>query len=121
MIVNYDVICVVEGEKCADALHSIGLPAVTSIGGSSAARSSDWTPLRGMRVLILPDIDTTEWMSETDAPGTRYARDVEEILTGLGCTVRIKYLPVRAGEDAFDFIEANKRRPRVWLRRMITQ
>ncbi len=110
MTVRFDVICA-EGEKCADALHSIGLAAVTSISGSSSARQADWTPLRGMRVLIVPD---------RDEAGRRYAADVKGILEGLGCTVSAKEPPVKEGEDVWDFIEANKRRPRVWLRRMVT-
>lgn len=68
-------VLVCEGEKCAAALHSLGLPAVTSQGGSQSARRADWTPLSGVpRVAILPDRDT---------PGEAYARTVAEILRGL--------------------------------------
>lgn len=55
---------IVEGEPCATALQSIGLCAVTSLGGSQAAKKADWTPLNGFgAVYILPD---------NDEPGERW-------------------------------------------------
>jgi putative DNA primase/helicase len=66
---------VCEGERCAAALHGLGLPAVTSPGGSQAAHYADWTPLDGVeRVIILPD---------NDAPGAKYADSVAGILAAL--------------------------------------
>ncbi|MGQ9915772.1 MAG: DUF3987 domain-containing protein, partial [Thermogutta sp.] len=59
------VVC--EGEKAADAATRCGLLAVTSAGGAQAAAKTDWSPLSGRRVLILPDYD---------APGEQYADDV---------------------------------------------
>ncbi len=56
-VLEADVVHVVEGEKCADALAALGRVATTSIGGSNAARKSDWEPLRGKRVVIWPDND----------------------------------------------------------------
>jgi len=35
----------VEGEKSAAALHSIGVCAITSLGGSQSAGKADWMPL----------------------------------------------------------------------------
>ena len=74
------VIC--EGEKAADAAARIFRKSVsiTSPGGSQAATKADWTPLDGRLVLIWPD---------ADAPGEKYAREVAEILAGLGCEVSI--------------------------------
>ena len=66
---------IVEGEKCATALHSLGLPAVASLGGAQAAARSDWTPLRRFkRVIIWPDAD--------DA-GEHYAETVCRALAAL--------------------------------------
>jgi len=48
---------VVEGEKTADAAARCGLVATTSPHGCGSADKADWTPLRGMDVLILPDHD----------------------------------------------------------------
>lgn len=75
---NGNRIFVVEGEKCAAALHSLGLAAVSSFGGSNSAHCTDWAPVaRFSEVYLLPD---------NDEPGRRYAEDVGKILTKLsGC------------------------------------
>jgi AAA domain len=49
---------VVEGEPCADALWSIGLPATTNIGGSGKWQSSDTEDLAGtVKTVLCPDRD----------------------------------------------------------------
>lgn len=91
---------VVEGEKCVDALASLGLLATTSAGGSSSAKQSDWTPLAGRDVVILPD---------ADKPGRKYAVEVAEILVALDppAVVRIVDLAPDAadGSDVADLVE----------------
>jgi 5S rRNA maturation endonuclease (ribonuclease M5) len=79
---------VTEGEKCAVKLQSLGLVAVTSASGASAAKQTDWTPLRGRHVIIAPD---------NDDPGERYAQEVAELAHAAGAaSVRI----VRLAEHA---------------------
>lgn len=51
------LVFVVEGEKSADAAQSIGLLATTSAGGSKAAGKTDWSPLAGRSVVLIPDND----------------------------------------------------------------
>ena len=75
---EHNTVFVVEGEACAGALWDIGLAAVTSAHGSSSPQNTDWEPLAGKNVVILPD---------HDAPGIKYARTVAKILTDRGCTV----------------------------------
>ncbi|WP_415878780.1 DUF3987 domain-containing protein [Methylomonas sp. TEB] len=91
---------IVEGEPCATALQSIGLCAVTSLGGSQAAKKADWTPLNGFgAVYILPD---------NDEPGERYAADVAECLAALPQPPKIKTvrLPnLDKGSDVVDWLE----------------
>jgi hypothetical protein len=91
---------VVEGEKCVEALVSLGLLSTTSAGGSNAASKSDWSPLAGRDVVILPD---------ADAAGRRYADAVAEILLGLDppAVVRIVDLAPDAddGSDVADLAE----------------
>ncbi len=66
---------IVEGEKCAAALHALGLQAVCSIGGSNAAHVADWTSLEAFReIVLLPD---------ADEPGETYIRDVADMLNSL--------------------------------------
>ncbi len=83
---NGGPVVVVEGEKVADAACKVGLPAVTSAHGAKSAKKSDWGPLAGRDVTILPD---------NDEAGRRYAQDVAEILTSLDppAVVRIIELP----------------------------
>ena len=57
---------VVEGEACADALHKLGLVAVTS-GGKDSVNATDWTPLKGRACILWPD---------NDEPGEKYAQAV---------------------------------------------
>jgi hypothetical protein len=89
---------VVEGEKCAEMLWTLGLPATTSPGGSNAARQGDWSPLTGRNVVALPD---------ADEPGSKYAAQVMECLEPIdppakACTVALPGL--RHREDVVEFV-----------------
>lgn len=87
-----------EGEKAAESLCKIGLIATTSSNGAGAAEKTDWTPLAGKDIIILPD---------NDEPGLKYARKVEQILSGLKPRphVRVILLPgLPPRGDAADFI-----------------
>lgn len=92
---------VVEGEKCADALAALGIPATTSGAAKSAGRA-DWSPLQGRPCVIWPD---------NDDPGEQYAADVAEILAAQGCDVTM--VDVEAigltdeHADAADWLAAN--------------
>jgi hypothetical protein len=94
------VVFATEGEKACDAAASIGLTATTSAHGSAAADKSDWTPLAGRDVVILPDHD--------DA-GAKYARDVARLLLKLEPPARVKVVQLPGlpdGGDVVEFIEA---------------
>ena len=68
-------VLIVEGEKSANALHYLGLTALTSLGGSKAAKQADWRPLNGYKcVYLLPDIDQA---------GEDYIKDVYVSLLAL--------------------------------------
>ncbi|WON74534.1 YfjI family protein [Nitrosospira sp. Is2] len=90
---------VVEGEKAAVALQSMGYVAVTSLGGSQATGKSNWSTLRGRgRVYILPD---------GDEAGEAYAKATAAILTSLQkppqvFVVRLPDLPEKG--DIVDWI-----------------
>jgi putative DNA primase/helicase len=76
------MIVVVEGEKkCAPAMQVLeGTIATTSSNGARSARKTDWTPLRGRRVLMWPDADEA---------GLEYASEVAGILRVLDCEVLV--------------------------------
>lgn len=79
-------IVVTEGEKAADAACRCGLLATTSAGGAQAAGKTDWTPLCGRHVVILPDHDEA---------GERYAEDVARLATAAGAA-RVQILRLSA-------------------------
>lgn len=100
-VTNAATVYVCEGEKTADAARSLGLVAVTSMNGSQSPDKSDWTPLVGKVVVILPD---------HDEPGRKYAESVATILAKLSPTpvVKIVELPeLTEGDDLVEWIEAH--------------
>jgi putative DNA primase/helicase len=98
-------VLVVEGEKCVGRVDArMDWPAVTtSAGGANAPSKTDWTPLAGRRVAILPDDD--------DA-GRSYAAKVAELLRAAGVLeVRVVELdnPDNVkGWDIADWLEARE-------------
>lgn len=100
-VLEAEHVIVTEGEKCAEAASSLGYIATTSAGGSKAASKSDWSPLAGKEVWILPD---------NDIPGRKYADEVTDILTKLTppASVRVIDLPdLPEGGDIVDWIAAH--------------
>lgn len=77
-IKHVDRVLVVEGEKCADAAWTLGIPATTSCGGSSGTKATDWATLAGKTVVLWPD---------NDEAGVAYMDEVSKILTGLDCII----------------------------------
>ncbi len=93
---------VTEGEKAADAARAVGLVATTSTHGSKSAKESDWSPMAGRDVVILPDHD--------DA-GEGYADDVAKLAKTAGAkSVRVVRLvelwaDLPNGGDMADLLE----------------
>jgi hypothetical protein len=95
------LVVVCEGEKAADMARFLGFTATTSAGGAQAANKTDWRPLAGKKVWILPD---------NDRAGRQYAETVAGILVKLtpAPTVRIVELPgLPDGGDIVDWIDAH--------------
>ncbi len=90
---------IVEGEKAATAGTSIGLTTTTSAHGAKSPAKTDWTPLRGRDVVVLPD---------NDPAGQEYAATVAELVQAAGArSVKIVVLPRLADKgDLADFIQA---------------
>jgi hypothetical protein len=96
-----ELVVVTEGEKAADAARSLGFVATTCCGGCKAFEKTDWSPLSGKSVLILPD---------NDRPGEAYAGGVASALLRLDppATVRIVDLPgLPEGGDVVEWIEGH--------------
>ena len=80
-----DVVVLVEGEKCADALMRMGIVATTAMGGAATAiDKTDWSPLTGKTVAVWPDHDEA---------GARYADTVIPKLQYTGAKVRRVTVP----------------------------
>jgi len=91
---------VCEGEKAADSAQSIGLMATTSAHGSQSQDKTDWRPLAGKEIVILPD---------NDPSGSKYAQAVAGIVAKLtpAPLVKIVELPdLPDGGDIVDWIDA---------------
>jgi len=98
-LLSADDVYVVEGEKVADAARQLGLSATTSAFGSASAGRTDWAPIAGKRVVLVPD---------ADPPGEKYAADVEQEIRSLGASAEIAVLRLpglTAGQDLVDYVE----------------
>jgi len=88
---------VVEGEKDADRLASVGLVATCNPGGAGKwNKLSDDSALHGRRVVIIPD---------KDEAGRKHAEDVARRLHGRVADLRVLELP-GDGKDASDWLVA---------------
>src|SRR5262249_55320836 len=104
-VVQASVVYVLEGEKCAEKVRALALTATTSSHGAQAPGKTDWAPLAGKTVVIIPDHDRA---------GEGYAAAVAGILAGLDPrpTIKILRLPVEGeGDDVEQWLEG---RPDSW-------
>jgi len=91
-----------EGEKAADAVAELGLIGTTSSGGSKAAGKTDWGPMNGRIVWVIPD---------HDEPGKSYAQDVARLCHQAGAReVKVldwsNILPGRELPQGYDLADA---------------
>ena len=97
------VIYVHEGEKSADAGMRCGLPSIASKGGSKAATQTDWSPIAGRDVVILPD---------NDEAGEKFVAKVTTLLHALDPPATVKVVRLKArppeGGDLADILEQYK-------------
>lgn len=93
-----ETVYIVEGEKDADRLSSLGLTATTSPGGAGKWQDEYTQALRGAYVVILPD---------NDEPGREHARKVAEALRGVARQVKVVQLPgLPEKGDVSDWLDA---------------
>ena len=95
---NADTVYVCEGERTADVIEALGLPATTSLGGPFKAAFSDWKPVKGKNVVILSDYDDKGW---------DYAREVAQLCLGAGVrSARIVMFPgLKVGHGPTEWID----------------
>ena len=98
------LVFVVEGEKDADRLESLGLVATTNDGGAGKWRSIHTARLEGAHVVVIAD---------NDAAGRAHARDVCRALQGVAASVLVLTLatlpdgsPMPVKGDVSDWLDA---------------
>lgn len=90
---------IVEGEKCAHALQTLGYQAITSLGGSGSGHRADWSLLSDARhIYILPDHDDVGWTYARGVYGqVRFFRQLE--------AVQIVRFPLHEKADVCDYLK----------------
>ena len=94
-------VIVCEGEKAADAARSLGFTATTSAGGAQAAGKTDWRPMAGKEVWLLPD---------NDLAGRKYDDTAANFLLKLSPATVMKIIELPGlpeGGDIVDWIDAH--------------
>ena len=79
-----ETLFIVEGEKDADRLVSLGLTATTNPMGAGKWKDRYSESFTGANVVILPD---------NDEPGEKHARSVALSLQGIALTIKVVHLP----------------------------
>ena len=88
----------VEGEKAADAIKSIGMIATTAHTGAGSWPDAITEYFAGAQVIIVPD---------NDVPGWQYAYKAAEAILPIVKSLKVVDLGLQGqGDDAFEFIEA---------------
>lgn len=89
-----------EGEKCAAAAQHLGLPALTSMMGSSQAKYADWAILAKYRrvaeFVLIPD---------NDDPGYKYAETVFQEIQKACPNARVSVCQLPAKNKGDDFVD----------------
>lgn len=105
-----------EGEKAADAVRSIGLIATTSAHGCESQGKTNWKPLTGKEIILLPD---------NGPPDRKFADAVAALLAKLtpAPVVKLVELPdlpdLPYQGDAADFVDAREGTDADELRRIV--
>lgn len=88
----------VEGEKSADALVAVGVPALATVSGAAVTPGRQpLSVLRGRSVLLWPDADTA---------GRSHMRSVAELLSEVAAVGWVTWPEAPAKGDAHDFLAA---------------
>lgn len=91
-----------EGEKAAQAMQNLNFVAITSLGGSNAAKKTDWSPLNGFsEVILIPD---------NDEAGEHYLNDVAQCLANLAQPPTLKFFRIKTLQNVqgADFVEIGR-------------
>jgi putative DNA primase/helicase len=100
-ILTADEVVVVEGEKDADRLSTLGIEATCNASGASKWRPEWAHYFAGKTVVVIPD---------NDDPGRKHAQEVRDSLVAVAKRVRIVELPgLPAKGDVSDFLDTHSK------------
>jgi KaiC/GvpD/RAD55 family RecA-like ATPase len=89
---------IVEGEKCAHALHGLGYQAVTNLGGCAQAHLADWSIIQDVQnIYILPD---------NDEVGERFGNGIYNRIKGYNAKINILRFPIGDKSDICDYLKS---------------
>ena len=117
VVLDADVVYLCEGEKSAEAANTFEIASTASAGGSNAASKTDWSPLDGKQIVIIPD---------NDKPGRAYCDKVISLIhqqapTATILTADLKqawpYIPEKG--DCADWGEYFDSQPPEWFREQL--
>lgn len=94
-VINSPWCCIVEGEKSADCLINLSIPATTFCGGAKKFDSSYAETFRGKSVAIFPD---------NDEPGREHAQIVASGLSGIAADIRIVPTSSAPKGDVYNYL-----------------
>jgi hypothetical protein len=109
-IYGQERVVIVEGEKCVDALMSLGIPATTSRGGAGKGEHTDWGAIGETKEVILwADADPFDERLKC-RPGIKHMAEVQAILASIPFGPRVRVINVDrldlpAKGDVVDFLE----------------
>ena len=119
---------ILEGEKCATAAHHLGLPAITSMMGSSQAAYADWAILAKYR-----HINEFVLVPDNDEPGHKYIETIFKEIQKACPHVKISVCQLPAQDKGDDLVEwilltnaenrppKNHREPAIWRFHLFSQ
>ena len=104
---------VVEGEKCADLLrqHFPGAVVVSWCGGSKGWSQTDWSPLKGRKVLLVADSDTEGYLCMNSIAG-----HLEKLCPSIRLVLPPKTRTGQKAQDIGDVIERHHWLVPKWLK-----
>lgn len=101
-LAGHQTVVIVEGEKDADRLWAVGIPATTSVGGAGKwkdAYTAQLVAAQIQSVIVIPD---------NDEPGRQHAAQIAQSAQQAGLSVRLVTLPgVPAKGDVSDYLRTH--------------
>ncbi|NCC61903.1 MAG: hypothetical protein EOM12_13410 [Verrucomicrobiae bacterium] len=89
---------VVEGEKCAYALHGLGYQAITNVGGCGQGHLANWSSIaEAQDVVLIPDNDEAGW---------KYANGIYSRLKPFGAVKSLIRFTAWEKGDVCDFLKS---------------